>query len=50
MIVDKRVFAVLVLGVTTWYVCCCGSRVGSLRDLADLCVMIELLSRTSKKK
>jgi hypothetical protein len=49
MIVNKRVFAVLLLGIMAWFAYY-GPRVGSLRDLADLCVVIELVSRTSKRK
>jgi hypothetical protein len=49
MIVNKRVFVVLLLGITIWYISY-GPRIGSWRELADICVMLELMSRTSKIK
>lgn len=47
MIVDKRVTVVLMLGIVIWYLC--GFR-NQLRELADVCFMIELASRTYTKK
>jgi hypothetical protein len=48
MIVDKRVVGVLLLGICMWYIC--GARVFGSRELVDICVMAELISRTFKNK
>ena len=48
MIVDKRVTVVLMLGIMIW--CLCGFRNYQLRELADVCFMIELASRIYTKK
>jgi hypothetical protein len=48
MIVDKRVVVVLLLGLGMWYIF--GARVFGLRELVDMCVMAELISRTCKYK
>jgi hypothetical protein len=48
MIVDKRVLGVLLFGICAWYAF--GTRVFGLRDLVDMCVMTELISRTCKQK
>ena len=47
MIVNRRVVAVLLLGITIWYVH--GFRGTNLRELVDMCVMLELISRTCNK-
>lgn len=46
MIVDKRVVAVLLFGFCMWHFF--GNLVFGLRELVDMCVMAELLSRTFK--
>lgn len=48
MIVDKRVLGVLLFGICMW--CILGARVFGLRELVDMCVMTELISRTCKQK
>jgi hypothetical protein len=48
MMLDKRVVIVLLLGITIWHIC--GTRVRGLRELVDMCVMAELISRTCKHK
>ncbi len=48
MIVDKRVVGVLLLGICIWYIL--GERGSKSRELVDMCVMVELISRTCKHK
>ena len=48
MIVNTRVIAVLIIGITG-IVCVHGFRDLKLRDLVDMWVMLELISRTCKK-
>jgi hypothetical protein len=48
MMLNKRVVIVLLLGITIWHIC--GTRVTRLRELVDMCVMAELISRTCKHK
>lgn len=48
MIVDKRVIGVLLFGTVIWYIL--GDRVFGLRELVDMCVMAEIISRTYKHK
>jgi hypothetical protein len=50
MIVDKRVVAVLLFGLCICIWCIRTARVFGLRELADACVMAELVSRTFKHK
>ena len=48
MIVDKRVVGVLLLGICMWYIL--GDRGSKSRELVDMCVIAELISRTCKHK
>ena len=48
MIVDKRVVTVLLFGLVMWHFF--GTDVLGLRELVDMCVMAELISRAFKDK
>jgi hypothetical protein len=48
MILDKRVVMVLLFGLCMYYIG--GARVSGLRELVDVCVIAELISRTFKHK
>jgi hypothetical protein len=48
MMLNKRVVVVLLLGIFIWHIG--GTRVGRLRELVDMCVMAELISRTYRHK
>jgi hypothetical protein len=48
MIVDKRVVGVLLLGICSWYIL--GAHALQSRELVEMCVMAELISRTFKQK